>query len=151
MSIKIPSQSEIVRLLGILLLNLQKKFRSLEIACDRPLDIFTEESVRRLAKQKEITYEISHPWKSIHRRCRIAVWSPEVSLSLCTEAVDLFPFQKSPAVSDQSNADCAAIAVSLSAHQPSCSFFSVLLACSFDTLNASRPVISGWHSASVSA
>lgn len=32
-----------------------------EIACDRPLDIFTEESVRRLTKQKEITYEISHP------------------------------------------------------------------------------------------
>ncbi len=32
-----------------------------EIACERPLDIFTEESVKRLAKQKEVTYEISHP------------------------------------------------------------------------------------------
>lgn len=32
-----------------------------EIACDRPLDIFTAESMKRLAKQKEVIYEISHP------------------------------------------------------------------------------------------
>ena len=31
-----------------------------EIACDRPLDIFTAESMKRLAKQKEVIYEISH-------------------------------------------------------------------------------------------
>lgn len=32
-----------------------------EIACERPLDIFTEESVKMLERQKEVTYEIRHP------------------------------------------------------------------------------------------
>ena len=32
-----------------------------KIACERPLDIFTAESVKMLERQKEVTYEIRHP------------------------------------------------------------------------------------------
>ena len=32
-----------------------------KIACERPLDIFTAESVKMLERQKDVTYEIRHP------------------------------------------------------------------------------------------
>ena len=36
-------------------------FKKEKIACERPLDIFTAESVKMLERQKEVTYEIRHP------------------------------------------------------------------------------------------